>query len=345
MKEFKCDECDKVYKHKQSLHRHKKQVHISENNDEIVEKIDENHNVSINVSNLLASEGSNVSPMLAFSENEKNEINPIINEKNRNVIFSKCIYCKKFFKHRSSKSRQQLVCKAKKEVKMIPEEQMNIKIEEIKEEMLNLMNKNFKVHHKTFEKMRRQLKAKKTINNNMNNSHNTINTNSNNTNNIQQNIHQNTINIIPLGKEEFINNLDKKSQIAVVNSMYNAIKHLCNITHFNPKTPQYLSFVITNTQNNIAYSYDDDENDYKTITKTELMEELVHERINDIRDFMEYNEDDIKPSIIVRMNNFIDRLDTDRLYFKKKCNELKVLVYDKTKDVDINRFKNLKLLT
>ena len=47
MKEFKCDECDKVYKHKQSLHRHKKQVHISENKKEIVEKTEENHNTNI----------------------------------------------------------------------------------------------------------------------------------------------------------------------------------------------------------------------------------------------------------------------------------------------------------
>jgi hypothetical protein len=218
-------------------------------------------------------------------------------------------------------------------------------IKELKAEMMNMMNQNFKVHHKTFEKMRRQLRQQnklKQINNTNNTNTNSHNTN---TNNIQQNIKQlNNINIIPLGKEEFINNLDKKSQIAVVNSMYDSIKHLCNITHFNPKTPQYLSFVITNTQNNIAYSYDEDKNDYRTVTKTELMEELVHERISDIRDFMEYNEDDIKPSIIVRMNKFIDRLDTDKQYLKKKCNELKVLVYDMTKDVDINRFKHEKMI-
>ena len=152
-------------------------------------------------------------------------------------------------------------------------------------------------------------------------------------------MNNNTINIIPLGKEEFVNNLDKKSQIAVVNSMYDSIKHLCNITHFNPKTPQYFSFFITNTQNNIAYSYDEDKNDYKTVTKSDLMKELIHERTSDIRDFMEYNEDELKPSIIGRMNKFIDRLDTDKQYFKKKCNDLKVLVYDKTKDMIFNQLQ------
>ena len=121
---------------------------------------------------------------------------------------------------------------------------------------------------------------------------------------------QNNINIIPLGKENFSSILAKEKQIEVVNSIFNSIKHLCDLTHFNPDTPQYYSFVITNTQNNIAYIYDDKTNSYISITKKELIFDLFHERGSDVRDFIEINEEDIRPSVENRVNKFIDRIDT-----------------------------------
>ena len=151
---------------------------------------------------------------------------------------------------------------------------------------------------------------------------------------------QNNVNIIPLGKEEFINNLGKDKQIEVVNKMYDSIKHLCDLTHFNPATPQYHSFVITNTQNNVAYIYDDKTNSYVSITKKELLFDLFHERGSDVRDFIEVNEEEIRPTIISRVNKFIDRLDTEPLYLKEKGNQLKVYIYNKTKNFDINSLTN-----
>lgn len=82
---------------------------------------------------------------------------------------------------------------------------------------------------------------------------------------------------------------------------------------------------------------------YKSVSKIELIEELIHERTNDIREFMEYNINELNAKIIKRLNVFIDKLDTNRLYLKKKCNELKTLVYDNTKHIDINKFNLLQL--
>ena len=224
--------------------------------------------------------------------------------------------------------------------------------------MKQLINKKFKMHPKTFEKIQRELMAindAKKFNsdnevnnvknvNNMNNSNNiktinnNLNNNSHNTNHITNNTQNNyNIKIIPLGKEDLVNILSKDQQIKTVNSLYDSIKYLCDITHFNPNTPQYHSFLITNMQNNIAYLYDEDKNIYKPITKDELMNSLVHERGNDIRDFMEFNGDKINQRILDRLNNFIDKLDTDKQYFKKKMNEMKVYIYYKTKNMNVNK--------
>lgn len=68
---------------------------------------------------------------------------------------------------------------------------------------------------------------------------------------------------------------------------------------------------------------------------------ILDERCDDIRSFMEYNEDDIRANVIKRVNNFIDRLETDTLYNKKKIRELKVFIYDKTKNVKVSKLNNM----
>ena len=114
----------------------------------------------------------------------------------------------------------------------------------------------------------------KTINN-IHNTTNTLNTNNNTLNNNTLNnntLNNNTLNnngmininntIIALGKEDFRHVLSKQQQIDIVNKGTDCIKYFLNITHFNPNTPQYLSFIITNSQNKIAYIYDEDTNQY-----------------------------------------------------------------------------------
>ena len=177
------------------------------------------------------------------------------------------------------------------------------------------------MHPQTFKKIQRDL-VQHQVNNTINNTQNIQNNNYN-------------IRIIPLGKEDFIHLLNKETQIAIVNKGYGCIKYFLDKTHFNPDTPQYRSFVITNTQNNIAYIYDDDTGKYTEITKNDLMFSIFDERGNDVRNFIEFNEDDIQSGVIRKVNNFLDRLDTDQVYAKKKGGELKVYIYSKTKDFDM----------
>lgn len=363
MNEYRCNYCDKKYTNKHSLYNHRRLKHSVEKQLKQVNNEQCNNEKLALVSRKLALVSPKVSRKLAFiSIDDYVEDNTLIS----------CKYCDKTFKHKSSKSRHQKKCKeVNKDSDVVLKEELEEGIKQLKAEMLQLMNKRYKMHPKTFAKLRRDLKANKqsnsdNTNNNVSNINNTINNvnadtvnntdtintdNSNNshnniTNNTQNNNTQNNINInvIPIGKEDFVNTLSKKQQIETINKVYDCIKHLCNITHFNPTTPQYHSFAITNMQNTVAYSYDDEEKDYSVVSKEELMEELIFERANDIRDFLEFNAADINPKIAIKINNFIDKLDINKLFFKKKANDLKVLIYNKTRNIDITEFKKLNYL-
>jgi hypothetical protein len=346
MKKYNCNFCKKNYSSRQSLYVHKKNIHKCKDTEN---KLNDDGNVALlpqNVALNVAFSGQNVASNATYG----NYLTGLGSNIHPEVKYI-CEYCSKEYKHHSSLYRHKKQCKIDYDDGLVIPEELKDDIKEIKRNMRQIINKKFKMHPKTFEKLQRDLMAMnnaknkkdkvdklynvKTINN-MNNSNN-VNT-VNNTNHITNNTQNNyNIKIIPLGKEDLVNVLSKEEQIKTVNSLYDSIKYLCDITHFNPATPQYQSFIITNMQNNIAYLYDEDKNIYKPITKEELMECLVHERGSDIRDFMEFNEDDINPRIIIRMNNFIDRLDTDKQYLKKKINELKVFIYYKTKDMNINK--------
>jgi hypothetical protein len=320
---YNCNICNKSYKYRQNLYRHKKKCNITGNE---VESISNDINVYPNdIHNDI--------------QNDIQSVSKCIQQKRDTIITFKCNYCDKEYKYRSGKYKHQKSCSKKYEEKeTYTKENMEQTIDKLKAEMLEMFNKQFKMHHKTFDKLQRDLEkinANNTTNNltNNNTTNNTTNNNLTNNNNLTIN-NNNTINIIPLGKENFVDILDKEDQKRVVNSLFDSIKHLCNITHFNPDTPQYHSFIITNNQNNIAHIFDDKENKFKVVTKDELLFDLIHERGCDIRDFIEVNEGEIKKPVCRRVNDFIDKLDTDRRYYKKHSNELKALIYSNTRDKD-----------
>jgi len=329
MSEYTCKNCTKTYKYRQNLHRHMKncfmsEKHEDESNDNRVSK-----RYPKGIQN--TSEGIQKGIQNGYPDDTALE---------SNGLPYRCNYCNRGYKYKSGKYKHQKKCLSKSD--LVSRDEMDNKIEEIKETMLQFMNKNFKMHHKTFAKLQRDLRSvNNTTNNNTNNTTNNNNNSINNSNNTINNTLNNitgpiNINIIPLGKEDFIHTLDKETQLAIVNKVYNSIKYFLDVTHFNPATPQYQSFVITNTQNNIAYIYDGDTKQYIVTTKDDLMNCLFHERGCDIRDFIEYNEDDIKPYTLRRINTFMDKLETDNSFIKKQGGELKVYIYNKTRDIDIN---------
>ena len=264
MSEFSCNYCSKSYKHRQNLHRHLKQCKEKQNEyNSTTKKPHDKSKYKPYDKSIISQNG------LSFSSKNDDITVKITCKTGENKKTYKCEYCDKVYKHYQSRHKHQKKCALKTEDKdTFTKEEMDQKINEMKTEMMKMFNKQFKMHHKTFDKLKRNLE--KNLNNNTTNNNNTINNNTTNNNTTNNNLTNNNltnnnltinnnINIIPLGKENFVDKLDKEQQIAVVNSIYNSIKQLCNFTHFNPDTPQYHSFVITNNQNNIAHTYDDKE--------------------------------------------------------------------------------------
>jgi hypothetical protein len=332
MVSYICNNCLKEYKHRQSLFTHKKKCKLNTNDCKNINTYSSTSQIPQNTSkNLKKSSQSLKIP-------HKHEITNYIHSKSVKSQLE-CQYCKRILSRIDNLHRHYKTCKKKKEyeLELYSRDEVMKEIGRVREEILEMINKNYKIHPKKFEKMQRELS---TINIENQKIGNTIENNIQNQQNIQNNIN---INIIPLGKEDFINNLDKEVQKSILNKAYDGIKYFLDITHFNPDTPQYCSFAITNTQNNIAHVYNDETMKFEPVTKDDLMFNLIHERGCDMRDMVELNKDELRPITISKINKFINRLDTDTIYSKKKGNELKVHIYNKTKNMD-SKIKQLLVL-
>jgi hypothetical protein len=197
----------------------------------------------------------------------------------------------------------------------------------IKEQLLQFMNKQCKIHPKTFQKINKQL----------NNNTNTI-TNSNNNNNI---INNNII--IQLGREKLSEIFTKKEIINILQRGYKSLNYLIQHTHFNDNYPQFKNILITNLQNNLAYKYNSTTNNFDAITKDELLEEIVSERMFNINEFYEEFKDDITDRIQNIIQSFIDKME-DENYEETEKNEIKLIIYNNRNKVTKEISQNLEIV-
>ena len=183
--EYICKICNKIYKNRDGLWKHNKKTHGNEYNicKSNVSNLDlQNDNLETNVSQM----------SVDVSLNSKG----IYDDK---IEGYSCDYCGTIYVHRQSKYKHQQKCKNKsveeetpleqKEIINLLMEQIKIQKEqleqfkeqekqnqEIKKTLMDLINKNCKVHPKTLQKINKQLNGdNNTINENINNG--TINNN------------------------------------------------------------------------------------------------------------------------------------------------------------------------
>ena len=233
---FRCDICNKSYKDKSGLWYHNNKNHI------------------------LESTNSNPKVTLKLSE---------INEK----VLS-CKYCSQVFKYKQGKWRHEQKCKNIKNDQNSKDEIINFlkqtiddqkklfekQMIEMKNKLIETMNKNCKIHPKTLQKINKQL----------NGDHNIVNEN-NTTNNI-------TYNIIGFGHENLTDVFSKKEKMNILKYRFNSLPQLVEYAHFNDKYPQFKNILITNTQNKLAYRYDLKKKQFIAVNKDELLEDIVDSR-------------------------------------------------------------------
>ena len=122
------------------------------------------------------------------------------------------------------------------------------KLDEFKNNILDILQKNAKIHPKTLQKINKELNNNNIINNITNN-------NTTNNNNTINTINNTTVNI-KFGNEKISNLLNEKEMLKIVNKCRYSVEESIKLVHFNDNRPEYKNILITNLRDNIAYIFD-----------------------------------------------------------------------------------------
>ena len=195
-------------------------------------------------------------------------------------------------------------------------------IELLKKQMIELMNKQNKIHPKTLTKINKQL-------------NNTLNDNK---------VINNNINIIALGGESLDTLFSKNKQIDILNHKYQCLPHLIKEVHFNDSYPQFKNILITNTQNTIAYKYDKYEKKFIAIDKNDLLDDIILERMGDIETFYDNNITQLDAKTKNIIETFIEKMDNNEEYKETKKKEIKLIIYNNRNKVSKEITQDLEVI-
>jgi DNA-directed RNA polymerase subunit RPC12/RpoP len=250
----------------------------------------------------------------------------------RRIIESKdepsCQYCNKIFSTSSNRNKHVKICK------LAPST-----------DKINISKETYDSISKMFMLMIENQKEQKAIpiilsesigiNNNGNITNGNIN-NTQNTQNIQNNFN---INIVPLGNENLSEVLSAKEQLKILKQKYESLEYLIKYIHFNNKYPQFQNIAISNLKDNIAYKYDSNNQDFIAVSKEELLNDLIENRMNDIYDFV--NNNDVPKQLGNKVEKLANNLESEN-YLTTKKQKLKMLIYNGTNEVSGKRKLVLK---
>jgi hypothetical protein len=295
VKKYTCNICNKDYKSSQSLWNHKNKLHsdIHLKSTECIPDIDKSstiHQHNKNVSNKNLTERPKI-------------------KKTENTL---CDYCNNIFSCYSSLHRHLKICKAKtniiKENEKLKKEMEEIKnsFEKFKKQMLDMMNKKYKMHPKTVQKM---------INN----------TNSNN--NIIINNNNNNIRYIELGGEELHTVFSVEEVMNILYKGRGALDEIIVYTHLNDKYPQFQNIIIPNVRSKHAYMYSEQLDKYILCDKNVILTNLIDYRMTDLKCFYEEHGHKLNS----KFRGHLETLFTfhhDKEYNQRKFLELNMTFYN-----------------
>ena len=137
--------------------------------------------------------------------------------------------------------------------------------------------------------------------------------------------------------------LTKNEKKFILNQRYACLDKIVEYIHFNDKYPEFKNILITNTQNNIAYKYNNNDNKFIAIDKDELIENIIFERMGDISGFYEELENELPSKTKEIIENFINKMDDDKYKDDRKKN-IKLIIYNNRHKVSKEIIKNLEVI-
>ncbi len=306
---FICDLCDKNYTSYQSIWNHFKKFHP----DNLEEPIKKPLEILPNPPELLKKP-------LELLKNTPDSLN---------VNNHTCEYCKRVFtrkdnlvRHINNKCKKkdliineyEILKKENIELKEQIQKQTNnmqLEMDELRKQLLDLMNKNCKVHHKTYKRIKNQTNIQNQTNGNV----------------------IGTINnyIVNLGSEKVNELLSAQDKLNILQHKGQAIYKCIEYVHFNDKYPQWKNVVIQNNRTNEALLFDTELNCFKLVSKEELINDIIEYRTCDIEDFLEEFRDKLDDHNI----NIIEKYLEDRGESSYIRDKVKNLIYNNRHKVNI----------
>ena len=296
VKSFKCEICNKNYKSINSLGNHNRKFHPEK-----------------------CRKTSRITQKSSFVP-QKSSFLPQKSSKNDNILKLECQYCFKIFTRSDNLKRHTKTCKAKKNIEnenlLLKKENEELKnkykeydqeIKNLKDQLLDVMNKQCKMHHQTFNKIQNQL-----INNNEYNNC--------------------TFNLVQLGQEDLVNTLSEKEQLKVLNKKYKSLNYLIDYIHCNEKFPEFNNVIITNLQNNIAYMYDKEKKRFIAKKKDDLIDDIIYYRMGDLEEFYDIHLDNLDCKTKEVICDVINKMEDDNKFINKKKDEIKLVLYNNKND-------------
>ena len=222
-----------------------------------------------------------------------------------------CIYCKKHFSRKDNLKRHSQICKSKQ---LIEEQKANNQF------VIATTTSNILTNPTT-------ITASHTPNvlANTNNSTN----NSNNTNNTIINNITNPVTIIPLGQENLVEFFSDEEQVRILKKMFSCFIYLIEYVHFSGKFPQFANMRITNLRSNTAYLYDEGDKKFVAHDQSEVIAEVISERLTDISNFFENVKDKLNEKEVNKITALINELEEQRLKYTEYQRKLKFMLYNK----------------
>jgi hypothetical protein len=297
--EYRCNNCNKCYSSYKSLWLHNYKYH--------------NTLVSQKVSN-----GKSDGKSKSKSKNEIENLDASLKK-------YKCLFCNNEYKHKQSKYNHEKKCEYSKEKNndILEIKKQNQKLEKQNEDMKqqllelkDLIQKSLKIHPKTLQKINNQLINNTYINGDINNY------------------------VVQLGYEDLDRIMTEKEKIAILNKYGNCLAELVRVVHVSDieKYKPFKNMYITNLQNNIAYKYDDTKKKFIAVTKSELLDSIIDNRLSDIESFHEDYKEKITPFTSKQINAFLNKMNDEKVYKENKKEEIKLVIYNGREEI-INQIK------
>jgi hypothetical protein len=323
---FTCSQCNKIFTRKDNLNRHM----ISFCTKQIITKFTELKNLEalkVNNDNILSQEKNNEN---IISDNSNDNTTKKPQKLNKTLLEShnntKILQCDYCKKFYSRKDS--LSRHMTKFCKKRPKENKEQILQRLLEEMYDTI-KDIKKENSELKNEIKSLKVGDIINSN--------NITNNNTQNNSTQINGN-INIVAFGKEKLDEIVTDEICKKILFRGFEAVPKLVEYIHFNEKKPEYHNCYIPNLRDKYAIVYDG--NNWEVKDAIEVIETLRDNK----RDYLERKFDDFYDSLDKetkkKFNRFIDEADTDIVINRYK-ESLRLLLYNK-KNIPLKTRKNME---